>query len=674
MVEKRADSVEPRIDWMQTHLHTLFQPYIDEGIDGRFEIRCIPQNGGRAESTTYALDDYKGAIDTSVHMNTAGWNVYVAPNLRDPNVSPVGACNAKDVIAAAFNFADCDSEASVEALRRIEPYAHQITVATGISPNLRIHTYWRHDTVCRNLDAWSDIQKCIQETLQSDKVHDAPRIMRLAGTVNYPSDKKKERGYRTEIVQIQLFDERDPVEPDTLRRMFPVHAPKAQTSGLNLTQIGRSDADLLALLEASKVPGQWHNNMRDAVATLIGRGHTDTQIRLMCGAYCDAGPGDKDLDDLILGGRQKWPGAATNQASALPPPLSHDEALDKFRFSWWGDLEAESSIDWTIAGLLPRQAFGVLYGKPGSFKSFIAISMAAFVAGSDQWFGRDVKGGSVLYIAGEGQAGLGLRRDAILAKFDIPSNIKLGFIRTQVDLCSPQSDLQNLLTFIHQTIPNPTLIIIDTLSRALAGGDENSPQDMGAFIVHVGRIMEETGAGVLAIHHCGKDEARGMRGHSSLLGAVDTELEIVRPSPDQKSATITITKQKDGEDGIHFGVEMEEISLTVGQGLKAHEVKTLVAVPSDQVHYGRPSKPKSQYDQGLELLRRAIEERGQPVPGQPQGVVGVEIETWKTYCKVDHLSGSENDETLRRAFDRTKRRLVSDAHIVLRGGIAWIIQ
>ena len=102
----------------------------------------------------------------------------------------------------------------------------------------------------------------------------------------------------------------------------------------------------------------------------------------------------------------------------------------------------------------------------------------------------------------------------------------------------------------------PRLIVIDTLSRALAGGDENSPKDMGSFILNVGKLMNATDGAVLAIHHCGKDEARGMRGHSSLLGAVDTELEIVRRFAEDKSASITITKQKDGEDGLTFEVPL----------------------------------------------------------------------------------------------------------------------
>ena len=43
-----------------------------------------------------------------------------------------------------------------------------------------------------------------------------------------------------------------------------------------------------------------------------------------------------------------------------------------------------------------------------------------------------------------------------------------------------------------------------------------------------------TGAAVLLVHHSGKDEAKGMRGHSALLGALDAELAIEGPPGGQR--------------------------------------------------------------------------------------------------------------------------------------------
>ena len=82
------------------------------------------------------------------------------------------------------------------------------------------------------------------------------------------------------------------------------------------------------------------------------------------------------------------------------------------------------------------------------------------------------------------------------------------------------------------------LIVLDTLSRVMAGGEENGSVDMGAMVRHFDRIRLATGAHVMVVHHSGKDVARGARGHSLLRAATDTEIEIA-------DRQIAVTKQRD---------------------------------------------------------------------------------------------------------------------------------
>src|SRR5262249_30841427 len=100
------------------------------------------------------------------------------------------------------------------------------------------------------------------------------------------------------------------------------------------------------------------------------------------------------------------------------------------------------------------------------------------------------------------------------------------------------------------------LVVIDTLSRALAGGDENSGKDMGNFVKHVDRLRADTEAAVLVVHHSGKDMARGARGWSGIRAAVDTELEI-------HEGKLTVTKQRDLDQikPTHFKL----VSVLIGQ-------------------------------------------------------------------------------------------------------------
>ena len=68
---------------------------------------------------------------------------------------------------------------------------------------------------------------------------------------------------------------------------------------------------------------------------------------------------------------------------------------------------------WLIDQIIPVDAFGVIYGPSGAYKSFCAMDMSACIASSMNWHGHDVDDpGHVLYIGAEGASGLHLRKKA----------------------------------------------------------------------------------------------------------------------------------------------------------------------------------------------------------------------------------------------------------------------
>jgi hypothetical protein len=80
-------------------------------------------------------------------------------------------------------------------------------------------------------------------------------------------------------------------------------------------------------------------------------------------------------------------------------------------------LDAEELIgrpppSWLVDDVLPAGGTTVLYGKPGSYKTFTAIDWAACVGLGWHWQARETKQGLVLYIAAEGVGGLGIRVEA----------------------------------------------------------------------------------------------------------------------------------------------------------------------------------------------------------------------------------------------------------------------
>ena len=90
---------------------------------------------------------------------------------------------------------------------------------------------------------------------------------------------------------------------------------------------------------------------------------------------------------------------------------------------------------------------------------------------------------------------------------------------------------------------------------------------MGQLVVHADAIRKETGAHVLFVHHSGKDQARGARGHSSLRAATDTEIEVVRDN-DATISSAKVTKQREFEGGQQWHFKLHHVELGMNKRLK----------------------------------------------------------------------------------------------------------
>ncbi|NBC11063.1 MAG: AAA family ATPase, partial [Planctomycetes bacterium] len=68
--------------------------------------------------------------------------------------------------------------------------------------------------------------------------------------------------------------------------------------------------------------------------------------------------------------------------------------------------------DWLLRGMLERDTFALIFGDPGTGKSFLAIDWACRIATGTPWRDQAVKAGPVIYLAGEGRQGFGRRTRA----------------------------------------------------------------------------------------------------------------------------------------------------------------------------------------------------------------------------------------------------------------------
>ena len=367
---------------------------------------------------------------------------------------------------------------------------------------------------------------------------------------------------------------------------------------------------------------------------------------------------------------------------APDPPKEAPKPTKTIKIEHWDSIEDEP-VEWLIDKVLVAGSFSALYGPPGSFKSFMALDMAEAIATGRSWMGREVsKPGAVLYLAGEGFGGVGARIKAIKIHHQTENGAPIYVVRHQLNLRSSAEDFNALMmavvTLVEETGVEFRLAIVDTLARAFGGGNENDSGEMMGFVVSMGKIQEFLNCALMVLHHSGKNAALGMRGSSSLLGAVDSELELLR-FEDQMKGILTITKQKDGEQGTRFGFEMVEVEIRpAGLGL-SDPIVSLAVQASDSAVNEQPKKAgKSNAGSGknqrlaMQCLERMVKEHGVPkyIDGLQRHAIRLELWRQELWSKMGCTD--EEKSSFKMAWKRAKDDLQKSGEGDIRDDYVWL--
>lgn len=361
---------------------------------------------------------------------------------------------------------------------------------------------------------------------------------------------------------------------------------------------------------------------------------------------------------FMLAKSMGWPGAAGAKS------LVRNSSCPRFQLLDRGAIMAQPPLRWRVKGLFPETGIGAIYGPSASGKSFLAGDMGVRIAFGEDWFGHRTLAAPVTYIMLEGEAGLRNRIAAWEAHNGkiIPSGFRA---MTQPFQLAEPDQVEELGAIL----PQGGVVIIDTLNRAAPGLDENSSQDMGRILAGAKRLQEITGGLVLIVHHTGKDVSKGIRGHSSLLAALDGAIEVERS---QAGRSWSAAKVKDGEDGRQVAFKLHVVDL--GVDVDGDPV-TSCAVGSDMgaIFRQHPPTGKNQLS-ALTAVRKALSAStvfGQGGADQrvacvtfedalaaaADAVVGVETKRRVTRAR-EALQGLIDGNHLRRGLDHAQREWV----------------
>lgn len=259
-----------------------------------------------------------------------------------------------------------------------------------------------------------------------------------------------------------------------------------------------------------------------------------------------------------------------NPELSKPTPKRRSYTIDEY--------EALPPTEWLVYNLIEDKSMNAIYGASGSTKSFLAIDMAMHLALGMDWFGFEVyKPIPVIYVAVEGGGGL-LKR--IKGWIKTHHNAKPKNFIIDRDVVRPK-DPKSVQGFIdeYKDKGKNSMIIVDTLNaNARSSGIDENGSEMGLVVDAFQKINIALNSSYTLIHHTGKDETKGMRGHTSVHASMDTILYVQKKD---SGCSWTLEKLKEGEDGISYSYDTEVVETT--KDTKGNMQTTLVVKPKNLI-------------------------------------------------------------------------------------------
>lgn len=360
---------------------------------------------------------------------------------------------------------------------------------------------------------------------------------------------------------------------------------------------------------------------------------------------------------------------ALREQIAKAPMWRSEPYKSKFGAVSFGRIDkVDVRHEWIVKHVLPRNSMLEIYGAPQSGKSFFGLHLGLSIARGEDVFGKKTRKGGVIYQAGEGQRGVIDRLKAYRDYYAVQEDEQVPFcvLTRRIDLFNDEPDefIKEVLALAEYLTEPLELVVIDTLSRAAPGMDENANRDMSKVIENVERIKEACKCSVMIVHHSNADGTKA-RGHTSLEGAMDTVLKITRD--DMGNRTAFVAKQKDGQDGGKFFFRLH--SVKIGLDEDEEEITSCVIKPTNKELEPKPDQgaPLGQHAViAHDCLKKVIALRGQPAPRSleiarnlPAGIMVVPTSEWRDtfYNELLEDDSDTKQDSRRKAFYRATRAL-----------------
>ena len=335
-----------------------------------------------------------------------------------------------------------------------------------------------------------------------------------------------------------------------------------------------------------------------------------------------------------------------------------------------------------VEGLIAVGDIAVFYGAAKTGKSFLTVDLALSLSNGDVWFDRSTRHAKVLYWAGEDFKGLIARRAACTRHKGACGVFSIGDDSLSLAPSKAADTLDALSNVLrYELAPSslkdpsnysklPPVLIVDTWAMLTASMDENSGKDMSAAMAALRELQTRVfNLTIIIIHHGGKDGSRGMRGHSSLLAAVDVAIEVDRSSKGLGRWSVRSARRNPTGATGHF--RLKQVSLPHNEfSLAGKQLKTCILEEMDAVGKGITLSDKD--IQVLDILK-SLEgtNAGNPCEVAPNRVA-VNVTVFRAKLKAT-IFDQTSDDARRKAADRAVAQLINAGKIGRSDDLVWTV-
>lgn len=572
--------------------------------EGHMNIVSIDPNSGNVTGVTRPVGH--GDLHDFIQKNNDKRNLYFTVNEPKPD-APDGKLKKEhiDKIHAVWIDADPDKKKDFAQERvRLKKFAGELkdrseppTYITDSGGGIQAFWLLNEPIDASHTEDAEARSRSLSETYETDSVHNVDRLMRIPFTYNMPTAKKK--GRKKALATVLHASSVKGTRYQNHDFIIPVYKKENSKdfdhTELNMDEITKPVPDELKkkfstlLIKNRKVHDIWNNNI-----TKPSRSERDFTL---CKELKWAGFTMQETAHIMWNfkhgkNKQLTQREITRCYNRVESPFTglSDDYIDKInkqvnplteqRRSIYdtSDIIYASNATLLSSGvplfkkLLDLETLAISFGPSNSGKSFLMLSMALHLAAGRNWAGYKCKKQmSVLYVATEAGTAFAKRviaaRDAMGLKDASIKELPFAYYPARLDLLNNKDDVKKICERI-KTLEKDTdtkcgMVVIDTMSAAFGGGNENSSEDAPKFLNNMADIVSSMKVTVNVIHHTGKDESAGARGHSSLKGNVDTQIRIKSERrKDKYIRSFVPEKQRDDETGgqTKFGLQIVELA------------------------------------------------------------------------------------------------------------------